>query len=377
MIAIEPTANMYLQQGLMRVMYKRLRKVGLDVTNLPRTHTALAQSGSITGKLATIDFSSASDCVSVSLVNYLFPEEWLRWLHNTRTTHIDVLGERVKLECYATMGNATTFPVETLVFWSLAVASYMYYTNSTAHRNSTLLARNRLPAQFELDGVSVFGDDCILPCDVSQHFIAVTTDLGFIVNEEKSFYDGKPGFRESCGGDYLYGREVRPLFIRAPTSNSKSALEPWLYTIWNGVNRKFISTFGPLKYVYGRETYKLISSLFAQYNLKVKVVPCDYPDDSGLVSPDSRRLLTCYGLVYSKVAVNLHGSVRFTYLRFKYWEQVERHDHLHYALWKHKLANAFGVKVEFEEPFNKFPVRRKGGYYVASSVDPCFGVGRI
>lgn len=68
MICVEPTGNMFLQQGLMHMMYIRLKKFGLDVETLPDTHRELARISSITGKNATIDWSSASDCVSIGLL---------------------------------------------------------------------------------------------------------------------------------------------------------------------------------------------------------------------------------------------------------------------------------------------------------------------
>lgn len=372
MIAIEPTGNMYLQQSLMAIMYKRLAVAGLDVTTLPRRHTQLAFLGSITGHLSTIDFSSASDCVSIELVNYLFPDDWLASMHNCRVPFMEINSSPVRLNCYATMGNATTFPVETLVFYSLAVASVMLENNRSSHRNSGLNCSSRVPTLEERNSVSVFGDDCILPYKSSSLFIEICECLGFIVNKEKSFFDGKPGFRESCGGDYLHGLCARPVFLRAPTSESRSALEPWLYTMLNLVIKRLISSFGRLKYVYGRETLTLFADLFRKYNFKIRIVPSDYPDDSGLTSPDSARLIKHYDFKVSKLVVNNHGTVRFTYCRFVYRQSLIRSDHLHFSVLL-KRHFAYGAPILSPEPFLRFPIRYRGGYIVASAVDPCFG----
>jgi len=66
MIAIEPTGNMFFQQGLMVLMYEKLANFGLDVRVLPEMHKLLARLASLDGRNATIDWSSASDCVFMS-----------------------------------------------------------------------------------------------------------------------------------------------------------------------------------------------------------------------------------------------------------------------------------------------------------------------
>lgn len=78
MIAVEPSANMFLQQGMMTMMYRRMKAVGLDVETLPLLHKRLALEGSLSGALATVDFSSASDCVSTELLRWLIPPRWFR-----------------------------------------------------------------------------------------------------------------------------------------------------------------------------------------------------------------------------------------------------------------------------------------------------------
>jgi hypothetical protein len=240
MIAIEPTGNMFIQQGLMRVMYRRMKFSGIDVGNLPRLHQRLAMESSITGSDATIDFSSASDSVSDELVRFLFPRSWLAWMYASRSPVMEIDGVKTVLEMYATMGNATTFPVETLVFYSLGVGCSMYYEllhkygvvhySFAKYRTGLPELRKRSLAQ-DLR-VSVFGDDCIIPTDFANSFITVCEDLGFQVNRDKTFLDGH--FRESCGGDFYYGRLVRPLFIKGPQDcKRRTSLEAWLYTVWN------------------------------------------------------------------------------------------------------------------------------------------------
>lgn len=117
MICIEPTCNMFLQQGFMMMLYKRMRKVGLDVETLPNLHKMLAKESSITGLNATIDWSSASDCVALELLRWLLPPKWFDLMYRLRCDVTSLRGESIPLEMVSSMGNAGTFPLETLVFW--------------------------------------------------------------------------------------------------------------------------------------------------------------------------------------------------------------------------------------------------------------------
>lgn len=385
MIAVEPTVNMYLQQGLMMVMYKRLSKVGLDVTRLPRIHKILAMEASVTGLNATIDFSNASDSVSTWLVRCLFPAKWALWLESVRCPSMQIDGSSEQLECYATMGNSTTFPVETLVFYSLAVACVMrerFLRTPLKYRIHSTLSE---PS--DRTSVSVFGDDCILPSAVAPLYIEVCGLLGFDVNVEKTFYKPGPGFRESCGGDYLHGRDVRPFYLRTPVSEKLSSLEPWLYTIMNGLHTKYVSYFGPLKCVYGKELWEVMDGLFRQYKLMVKFVPPDYPDDSGLKDPNHLRWILQHRTPVQLAAVDEHGTSYFKYCRFKYSKTELRSDHVSLAEWLKRPTNKdarFVPKPTRGNPWlldpwsrstltessprtgldevGKTPVRRKGGY---------------
>lgn len=349
MIAVEPTGNMFLQQGVMAMMYKRLKSFGLDVTELPKKHTQLAFEGSITGRLATIDFSSASDCVSTKLLGWILPPQWFRVLNQLRASHITIRDERIKLNMFSTMGNAGTFPVETLLFWALAVSA----TRAKEQSNSLLFSIE------EKGSCSVFGDDCILPTQHACVFMQVCNHVGFIVNKEKSFFDTQGGFRESCGGDYLHGINVRPLFLTRPTSNRMSALEPWLYIILNGILKKYIQYFGPLTYIYNRHALTYIFRLFREYKVLVKPVPLYYPDDAGLISDDLARLSACYSPAFSRVSRSHHGTLSFLFCSYKYRDTRKTDDGLRYAQWLKKPLPQPKAHSQFQK------TRRIGGYSVA------------
>jgi hypothetical protein len=182
MIAIEPTWNMFFQQGLMQAMYSRLKRFGLDVETLPERHKMLAQRGSISGNLATIDFSSASDCLSYDLVKWLLPPAWFSRLDMVRCPETLLNGSWVKLNMFSTMGNAGTFPLETLLFYALGVAATTKKNLKPGYDRSCFYNSDAARQ------VSVFGDDVIMPTTAVPLFRKLTRNVGFIINEEKSFF---------------------------------------------------------------------------------------------------------------------------------------------------------------------------------------------
>lgn len=189
-VMVEPYLNGLFQLGVGDLITARIRsKAGIDLSD-QTTHRRLARENSITGELATLDLSSASDTISVGLVEHLLPPDWFDLLSVLRTSMcVRDGGLPFRLEKFSSMGNGFTFPLETLIFWAL-VDSVPGCSGRT----------------------SVYGDDILCP---SQHVNAVVDILstcGFLVNSEKSFWEGH--FRESCGGDYFFGYDVRPLFIK-------------------------------------------------------------------------------------------------------------------------------------------------------------------
>lgn len=353
-ICVEPTCNMFLQQGLMQMMYKRMEVVGLDVETLPFRHQELAKWSSVSHKDATIDWSSASDCVSIELLRWLLPPKWFRYIMLLRSSQTVLNGKQVPLYMISSMGNATTFPLETLVFWSYAHAVLL---TENANNNSLF------PKWEDLRKVSVFGDDCIVPTHSAIEFIDAMVGIGFIVNKEKSFYGETEHFRESCGGDFLAGYNVRPYNLRAPRSRSKSSLEPWLYIIMNSLIEKYMSYFGELCYLYDKSVFRYLFSLFRKHNLLVKIVPAYFPDDAGLkISRDIERFSLCYDFRLSRIKVDVHGSVQFNYLHFRYRKKVSNDPYIRYCEWLRKPI------ADLREPQHSHSLRRIGGYVVSKHI---------
>jgi hypothetical protein len=189
-----------LSRGLGDLIRKRLEKnTHIDLSQQQERHRRWAQVASKTGYLSTIDMSKASDSFVWRHLELLVPKDWHHALDVVRTRNCEVPGhsDPVQLGSYMLMGSGHTFPLQTLLFYSLAEAT-----------RTLLKCRGK---------VSVYGDDIIVPTRMVIPFIVIMSELGFTINSEKSFFD-KPDkdrpshtfFRESCGGDYKGGVDVRP-----------------------------------------------------------------------------------------------------------------------------------------------------------------------
>jgi hypothetical protein len=198
MIAIEPDWNLFLQKGIGGVLRRRLRKVGIELTD-QSNNAFCAGLGSLYGDLATIDLSMASDCVAVELVRFLLPAEWYDALEQCRSPlGAFASGDRretiwFNYQKFSSMGNGYTFELETLIFWALSSAVI-----------DLMKLRDRR--------CLVYGDDIIVPTTAYRNVVDVLTLAGFVPNPDKSFGEGP--FRESCGSSYLEGIDVTPIYVR-------------------------------------------------------------------------------------------------------------------------------------------------------------------
>lgn len=230
-IVIEPVINGMAQMGIGDIMTSRLRKAGLDLSD-QSLNQDLAHFGSITGALATLDLSAASDSIAYELVYHLLPLDWAALLARFRSSFITYAGKRIKLEKFSSMGNGFTFPLESLIFWALASAC------CDSHET-----------------ISVYGDDIICPSGKFDEVSELLTVLGFTVNEKKSYSSGP--FRESCGSDWYLGFAVRPHYPRSWVSGRS------LFLLHNFYVRKgyldfakmVIDKIHPATVLYGPEGY--------------------------------------------------------------------------------------------------------------------------
>lgn len=195
-IAIEPSINLFYQLGFGRVLRKRLKHSGIDLKNGQDIHRQVACEASIRGHMSTLDLSNASDTVSRNLVKLLLPSSWYECLNSLRSPTTQVDGKTFRLEKFSSMGNGFTFELETLVFLGIASAA---------------LECSGIQVKYG-ENLLVYGDDIIVPTECSSVVISALRFFGLTINKEKSFVDGP--FRESCGGDYFQGTDVRPFFLK-------------------------------------------------------------------------------------------------------------------------------------------------------------------
>ena len=119
-IAIEPSWSMFFQKGVGRMIRKRLRRFGQLHPDAQERARNFARVGSDTGLLATLDLSSASDCVSLALCEMLLPQDWLDHMLSMRSQVGEWDGGVIPYRKISSMGNGYTFELETLLFYALA-----------------------------------------------------------------------------------------------------------------------------------------------------------------------------------------------------------------------------------------------------------------
>jgi hypothetical protein len=210
-IAIEPAAMQYTQQSILRCLLSAIREDGF----LSRTigfddqepNRALALEGSLSGDLATLDLSEASDRVSNQHVLAMMQNypHLSAAVQASRSRKADVPGQGVlRLAKFASMGSALCFPVEAMAFLVMIFLGIERDLN-------TSLSRKQIVNLFS-GRVRVFGDDLVVPRDHVLSFVDELHTFGYVVNVGKSYWTGR--FRESCGREYYDGHDVSIVKVR-------------------------------------------------------------------------------------------------------------------------------------------------------------------
>jgi len=209
-IAVEPTAMQYVQQGILRSLVQNIRAddnarnlIGFE-DQTPNQH--LAEKGSTDQSLATLDLSEASDRVSNEHVRYLLRNHshfaWGVDACRSRKARVPGYGV-IRLSKFASMGSALCFPFEAIVFCTVIFLGIEQALN-------TQLTKEDVKSFF--GRVRVYGDDIIVPVEYASTVVTTLELFGFKVNTNKSFWNGK--FRESCGKDYYHGEDVSVVRVR-------------------------------------------------------------------------------------------------------------------------------------------------------------------
>lgn len=206
-ICTEPALNMHFQLGFGSIIETYLRRVHrLCIKKQADVNRFLVLRGN--EDLGTIDLSSASDTISMRLLEFLLPKGFYGYLCMGRSRFTKLPnGKWIELQMVSTMGNGYTFPLQTMLFSSVIRAIY---------RMKGIAVQ---PCVYRVDdephiapsSYGCFGDDMIVRRDAYNAVIQVLELLGFTVNIDKSFQDGF--FRESCGVDVYKGNDVRPVHI--------------------------------------------------------------------------------------------------------------------------------------------------------------------
>jgi len=329
------TIGSYMSFGLGEMIRSRLQRKGHDIRFLQKRHRILAQIASRNNTHVTADQSMASDNITVALVHKLLPADWLEVLDQSRIGKVE-LPDSTVLESltYCTMGVGYTFPLQTLVFLALLKAiDTMYFMGSSL--------------------ISVYGDDMIYHRRLHPFVLSLFPRLGLVINVDKTFCDGN--FRESCGGDYYRGVDVRPFQPRNGSSHvSRKAYEAILYKYINGLLMRWteFEITGTLNYLVS-ELCRVITG--------IKIVPGDFPDTSGIKC----KALGCFDFLKQAPCLKPkhvgHGVYRFVYLGFKpkthtetrhepyLWRRLGGHDIADHRTdhWRHDLgrSDSFTARV--------------------------------
>jgi hypothetical protein len=165
----------------------------------------LAMEGSLTGKWATLDLKSASDLVSIRLVERVFGhhDQFFGHMMECRSDRIEHAKHVSSLYKFAGMGNALMFPVQSVVFAVICIAAI-------------LDQQGRKPSYWNVRRASrcirIYGDDIIVKTEYAHKVVDWIESVGLRVNRDKSFLEGN--FRESCGVDAYMGVDVTPIYLK-------------------------------------------------------------------------------------------------------------------------------------------------------------------
>jgi hypothetical protein len=194
-ICIEPKENQFAQQGLMDILYRHIGLHPLTRRSISFFDTNRSQSLCYTDGISTIDLKDASDTISMSLARVILPKKIFALVTRYRTRSYTYKGKTVESTCLASMGNATCFPLETLIFWAIARSAMSLVTESFKGAQRRSLNQT----------LRVFGDDIIVPTWAFDVTMEALEACGFKSNVLKSCHLSP--IKESCGAWTYYGHK--------------------------------------------------------------------------------------------------------------------------------------------------------------------------
>lgn len=239
LIAAEPSENQWCQQNLWHYFQKRVGRTWMgqfiSFRDQKVRNQTLCREGSVSGDLITVDLSSASDRVTPQVVGQTLRlnPELLCYLQAVRTRFLkqDInpdVRQEIELRKFSTMGSACTFPIESIVFLAITLASCI----TAEGRKAKMKDIRRLMGK-----VAVFGDDIIAPKDCWEFLQMALSALHFKVNHSKTFVTGR--FRESCGIDAFRGVDVTPIYWKGICGDKPESMDSSIAVSNNFLQKRF------------------------------------------------------------------------------------------------------------------------------------------
>nr|URG16138.1 MAG: RNA dependent RNA polymerase [Leviviridae sp.] len=231
LIASEPAAHQFIQQGLMKWLRENLSPTLQKCVDFLSQEPSreLTLEASRTGELVTVDLSSASDRLSCWTVERAFKHNVslleALWSSRTNTIDLDAIEKKIaddfklpirdwyhegctksrmilNMRKFACQGSAVTFPVQTIIYACVSIAALIRADGLKPTPKNMGKAAGQ---------VRVFGDDIIVPKRALFHLGLILEHLQLKVNVTKTHHEGH--FRESCGMDAWKGYDVTPLYL--------------------------------------------------------------------------------------------------------------------------------------------------------------------
>lgn len=199
MVVTEPSLDMFFQRGFASFFDDALKSLfNIELPTQERINRQLARVGSITGRLATIDSTSASDSIYLEPLTSIgvIPQWANEVISAIKSKYVTYGSRKMKLSMVGTQGCGFTFSFMTFLLASIVEGCYVI---------KGIDARNG-------SNFAVYGDDVICRSECYDLITTVMQVFGFVPNLAKSYHTGP--FRESCGGDYYKGHQVRAVYIK-------------------------------------------------------------------------------------------------------------------------------------------------------------------
>lgn len=227
-IAAEPVLHQYVQQGIARLFVQYLSRSVLRKAihfDDQSYNQRAAMQGSRDLSVATVDLKDASDMVRVHHIEQAFKRRPdLKDTFLSARTRIARVGARsFEHSCFATMGSAMCFPMESYIF-ALTAISATWPPGRTISYQSIFQWIDEIK-------LLVYGDDIIVSMQYLDQVLKGLQNSGFVVNDAKTCH--KTPFRESCGVDAFNGYDITAL---RPRSLPGSDVSQWSATLSNARN---------------------------------------------------------------------------------------------------------------------------------------------